>query len=210
MKSKGVNSNLLYNHFHARRALSYDPKHAKHHHYKWKGHKTLFIVNLRSKETFKFWICPALATKYLCESLFLFVPFHKQQYWWWWWCWWWCVSVWRSQCVCTVSPAQLVSSRTLYMFLPSHLHSLAVRKNFILRSPLIFSWKRSQSLNFHFCRVWQVRVSRMTIYTCKYKRDQITFVGNLLFVQRNSLRLKVSWSPYPKVPRSSDSLTANF
>ena len=146
---------------------------------------------------------------YMCESLVLFVPFHKQQYWWWWWWWWWCVSVWQSQCVCTVSPAQLVSSRTLYMFLPSHLHSLAVRKNFILWS-LIFSWKRSKSLNFHFCRIWQVRVRRMKIYTCKYKRGQITFVGNRLFVQRNSLRLKVSWSPYPKVPRSSDSLTANF
>ena len=50
----------------------------------------------------------------------------------------------------------------------------------------------------------------MKIYTCKYKRGQISFVGNLLFVQRNCLRLKVSWSPYPKVPRSSDSLTANL
>ena len=156
---------------------------------------------------------PRTCHQCVCESLFLFVPFHKQQYWWWWWSWWWwwwwwwCVSVWQSQCVCTVSPAQLVSSRTLYMFLPSHLHSLAVRKNFILWSLHIFYWKRS---NLHFSWAWRVRVRRMKIYTCKYKRGQITFVGNLLFVQRNSLRLKVSWSPYPKVPRSSDSLTANL
>ena len=137
----------------------------KHHHYKSKGHKTFFIVNLRSKKRFSsFESVPHLPPNmYLCESLVLFVPFYKHQYWWWWWWWWWCVSVWHSQCVCTVSPAQLVSSRTLYMFLPSRLHSLAVRKNFILWS-LIFSWKRSQSLSFHFCRIWQVRVRRMKIW----------------------------------------------
>ena len=32
--------------------MSYDPKHAMYHHYKSKGHKTFFIVNLRSKKRF--------------------------------------------------------------------------------------------------------------------------------------------------------------
>ena len=46
----------------------------------------------------------------------------------------------------------------------------------------------------------------MKIYTCKYKRGQISFVGNLLFVQRNSPRLKV-WFPLPS-PTGQSTLSA--